>query len=164
MSAGEIFNALEKTWKVIEGNKPTADIKTARANAVPKVDDWTNLANAQGPRETSWYQKMTNSLPVSWGDIVIDFDLRLRYTYGATYNGGGLYIPNIWIDIEDTYVAWFHDLKLTLVAKDPENAGTDKAPLARIPITITGTLESPKALIHVERGYMIWGNGRLDVL
>jgi len=124
MSAAEIVNMLDTAWKVIKDGKPSSDITRARANAVPKVDDWTNLVGAMGPRETRWYRKMTNSLPVSWGDIVVDFEVILRFTYGATYRGGGRYITNIWIDVSDSYVAWFHDLELSLEVKDPENAGS----------------------------------------
>ena len=164
MSAAEIVNTLEKAWKIIEDNKPSSKLSTARANAVPKVEDWTAISGAKGPRESRWYIKMTNSLPESWGDIVVDCEMFLRYTYGATYKGGGLYIPNIWIDVPDSYVAWFHKLELELIAKDPENAGSDTAPLARIPITISGKMESPKASITVQASFMVWGNGRLDVL
>ncbi len=164
MSAGEIVNMLEKGWKLIDDNKPSSSLQTARANAVPNVSDWTALEGAKGPRESRWYIKMTNSLPESWGDIVVDCDLHLRYTYGATYKGGGLYIPNIWVDIDDSYVAWWHTLELQLIAKDPENAGTAAAPLARIPITISGKMASPKTSITVQAAFMVWGNGRLDVL
>ena len=89
MSASEIVNKLETAWKIIEDNKPSSKLATARANAVPKVDDWTAISGAKGPRESRWYIKMTNSLPESWGDIVVDCELYLRYTYGATYKGGG---------------------------------------------------------------------------
>ncbi len=164
MSAGEIVNMLEKGWKVIEDNKPSSQLKTARANAVPNVPDWTSLEGAQGPKESRWYISMINRLPESWGNIVVDCDLYLRFTYGATYKGGGLYIPNIWIDIDDSYVAWFHTLELDLIAKDPENAGTASAPLARIPITISGKMVSTTTSITVQRAFMVWGNGRLDVL
>ncbi|MEP7203818.1 MAG: hypothetical protein ABI894_14475 [Ilumatobacteraceae bacterium] len=164
MSAAEIVNTLEKAWKIIDDNKPSSQITSARANAVPKVEDWTTVAGAMGPRETRWYRKMTNSLPVSWGDIVIDFEIILRYTYGATYRGGGRYITNIWIDVADSYVSWFHSLELTLEAKDPENAGSASAPLARIPISIRGKMESPKANITLQKGFMIYGDGRLEVL
>ncbi len=164
MGAADIVNTLDKVWKIIDDNKPTAEIATARANAVPHVGDWTSLAGAQGPRETSWYAKMTNMLPESWGDIVVDFDLRLRFTYGATYHGGGRYITNVWVDISEVYVAWFHSLDLHLIAKDPDNAGTETAPLARIPITVSGKMTSPRTSIVLERGYMLYGDGRLDVL
>jgi hypothetical protein len=164
MSASEIVNTLESVWKIIEDGKPSSDITRAQANAVPKVDDWTSLEGAMGPRETRWYRKMTNRLPVSWGDIVIDFEIVLRYTYGATYKGGGRYIPNIWIDVTDSYTAWFHSLELSLLAKTPENAGSATAPLARIPISIRGKMESPTTNITLQRGFMIYGDGRLDVL
>ncbi len=164
MSASEIVNTLEKAWKIIEDGKPSSEITRAHANAVPHVDDWTNLAGAQGPRETRWYRKMVNMLPASWGDIVVDFEVVLRFTYGATYRGGGYYIPNIWIDVTDSYVAWFHSLELSLEVKNPENAGTETAPLARIPISLRGVMESPRANITLQRGFMLYGNGRLDVL
>ena len=164
MSAAEIVNTLKDVWKIIEDNKPSAQLHTAQANAVPHVDDWTALAGAQGPLQREYYVKMTNHLPESWGDIVVDCDMHLYFTYGATYKGGGLYIPNIWIDVSDSYVAWFHKLELELIAKSPENAGSATAPLARIPITISGKMESPTTSITVQAGFMLWGNGQVDVL
>lgn len=164
MGASEIVNTLETAWKIIEDGKPSSDITSARANAVPHVDDWTNLADTRGPRETRWYRKMVNRLPASWGDIVVDFEIILRFTYGATYRGGGRYIPNIWIDVSDSYVAWFHSLELSLLAGSPENVGTETAPLARMPISLRGSMESPLVNITLQKGFMVYGDGRLDVL
>ncbi|MDP9465017.1 MAG: hypothetical protein M3P52_10360, partial [Actinomycetota bacterium] len=49
MSADTIVNAAKLAWEVIKDGKPSAEISSSTANAVPEVDDWQSLTDTRGP-------------------------------------------------------------------------------------------------------------------
>src|SRR5690242_16242695 len=98
MSAEEIFNAAKNVWKIIEDNAPSEEITKSTACAVPQVTDWQTLQGTRGPM---WI-RMPWQRMAAWpfdDYIVAEFTVALKWEYGATYRGGGAFIPNIWIEV-----------------------------------------------------------------
>ena len=145
-------------WTVIKDGEPSIDIKTARASVVPQVDDWQALAGTRGPKTTwiSWKK------PVSWpfqDYVFVEFEIRLKFDYGATYHGGGAFIPDIRVEVPHCYAGWSWNVDIGLVVHNASNAGTTQAPIARVPVTISGSVSTYEQTHHVEWGYTLFGNG-----
>lgn len=158
MSAETIVNVAKFAWDVIKDGKPTVDIGTFRANAVPQVDDWQALADTRGP---NWYRmKYHNSFMWPLDDYDhVQFEIVLKWDFGARYHGGGAFIPNIWVEVPECFVGFPWSVNIGLTAQNPTNAGEPGAPLARVPVTVKGTVGSGLELEHVEWGFVLFGNG-----
>lgn len=162
MSADTIVNAAEKAWKIFEDNAPSEEITRTTANAVPQVQDWQSLSGARGPMwiRQAWHRYC------AWpfdDYIVAEFTYELRWEYGATYHSGGLFIPNIWLTVPAYDVFWGQHIYLSMTVHNPTNASnTPNAPLARVPVTISGTARNSLRDLHIEWSYIIYGDGRWE--
>ena len=158
MSADIIQNVGKAAWTVIKDGEPSIDIKTATANAVPQVSDWQALSGTRGPM-TTW---MSWQKPVSWpfdDYVFVEFRILLKFDYGATYRGGGAFIPNIFVEVPSCYAGWSWHVDIGLTVHNPTNAGTTQAPIARVPVTISGTVSTYEQTHHVEWGFTLFGSG-----
>jgi hypothetical protein len=158
MSAKDIVNMAESVWKIIDSGRPSSEINGKTANAVPQVDDWQALQSPKGPK--NWWANPHRRVSWPFDDYVtVDCWIYLKWEYGATYKGGGAYIPNIWIEVPQCYVGWKSSLDVDLRVHNPTNDGTDTAPIARVPISVSGTLTNPLRSDRIEYSLIIWGNG-----
>lgn len=163
MSAETIVNMAEFGWKVISGRSASAAISKSTANAVPQVPDWQSLTNSVGPRSV----RMHHEVPFLWpldGYLHSDITIRLKWSYGARYKGGGAYIPNIWVEVPTCFVGWPWDADIDMICRNPENAsGPGEPPVARMPVTIRGSVGSGAEYYSVDWGMTIYGTGDVDV-
>jgi hypothetical protein len=162
MSADTIVNVAKAAWDVFKDDAPSADISGSTANAVPKVDDWQDLQGTRGPMwvRESW-QRMC-AWPMD-DYIVAEFSFYLKWDYGATYHGGGAFIPNIWIEVPSYDIFWGQHIFLSATVHNPTNASTiPNAPLARVPVTISGTARNSLRDLHIEWSYNLYGDGRFE--
>jgi hypothetical protein len=161
MSAADIINMAEKTWSIIEGGAPSSKINSSTANAVPHVDDWKSLVGSQGPK-TIWMRR-SNRVGWPFDDYVnVDFEIDLKFEYGATYHGGGGFIPNIWVEVPVCFVGWHYSIDVDIHIHNPTNANTETAPLAKVPVSISGTMSNPFWSSRVEWGFTLYGNGNWE--
>jgi hypothetical protein len=161
MSADTIVNAAKLAWDILKDGEPSADIQSSTANAVPKVDDWEAIqASAQNSHRFYYHRPFV--WPLDDYDH-IQFSIILRWDHSGRYRGGGAYIPNLYVNVTDLFVgyAWHADIRLT--THNPTNAGTDTAPVARLPITISGSVHSGLVTEHVEWDFVVLGDGRLEI-
>ena len=158
MSAETIVNMLKDAWPIIKDGKASAEIADARANAVPQVDDWKSLTDTRGPNGYRMKYSIGFVWPLDDYDHV-QLEIVLRWDVGARYRGGGAFIPNIWIDVPTCFVGYGWDVNINFTAQNPTNTGDERAPHARIPVTVKGTVSSGAELYHVEWGFVLFGNG-----
>jgi hypothetical protein len=158
MSADTIINAAKFAWDIIKDGKPSAEIGGSTANAVPQVDDWQSLTNTRGPNSYRMRYNRSFLWPLDDYDHV-QFEILLKWDFGARYKGGGAFIPNIWVEVPSCFVGWPWDANISLTAQNPTNDGDESAPHARIPITISGTVSSGAEHHIVQWGFVLFGNG-----
>jgi hypothetical protein len=159
MSADAIVSMGKLAWDIIKDGKASVEISSSSANAVPQVDDWQSLTNATGPNCYRMYYHRSFVWPLDDYDHV-QFEILLKWDFGARYKGGGAYIPNVWVEVPQCFAGWPWSVDIGLTAQHPTNAGDEKAPLARIPITIKGSVSSGAENHHVEWGFVLYGSGR----
>lgn len=158
MTHSELFNAGATTWQVIERGAPAAAIWSTTANAVPVVDDWQNLSGAHGPAAIT-LRRWTRTWWPFPGDVTVDFTVVVRFEYGARYRGGGLFIPNLYVEVPECSVGWRYDVDVDITVGTPENANTEDAPIARVPITIRGVVFNDFWSDSVDWSLTLWGDG-----
>ena len=159
MSWEHVVNLAEAGWKVVEENKPSADLDRSTANAVPEVDDWQALTGTQGPARLVWRYRFVNYL----GETAVDIQFDLKWEYAARYRGGGAFIPNCWLSVPTCDVHWMFSVDLALQARNPTNAGTDAAPNARLPISVYGTVSyGPFWTDNHQWDFTLYGNGQWE--
>lgn len=154
MSWDTVINAADTAWKIIQDGKPSSEVTRSNANAVPQVTDWSTLTDAQ----TTWVGRnltWTNYLGID----VVEISFRVYWEYGARYRGGGAFIPNCHITVMECSVAWGFDLDLNMRVHNPTNAGTERAPRARLPISIEGSVSSPLTSRTLGWEYVLFGDG-----
>lgn len=153
-----VINAASSAWKIIEGGRPSAALDGSTCNAVPKAEDWTSHTAPQGTNVISRVLHYTNGFNL---DVVL-LRLQLRWEYGSHYHGGGAYIPNCWISVPQCQVLWGYSLDLSMHVHNPTRAGTDTAPNARLPLTISGTVSTPFWSDTVQWDYVLYGSGQYE--
>ncbi|MDT4994225.1 MAG: hypothetical protein QOH97_4117 [Actinoplanes sp.] len=152
-----LANIASGAWHVIESNKPSHSLASNTCNAVPAgVSDPVNgLTGAQGPNSVTWALRSENAFSVDVVDIAFD----LRWEFGARYHGGGAFIPNCYLYVPRCSVLWGFEVDVQLHVHNPTNAGTESAPIARLPLTITGTVNSLIKSESVQWDFALFGNG-----
>jgi hypothetical protein len=161
VSADTIVNAAKFAWEIIKGGEATAEIGNSTANAVPQVDDWQALTDTRGPNVHRIHYSRLYLWPLD--DYVhVEFEILLKWQYGARYKGGGAFIPNLWIEVPQCFVGWPWNADISITAHNPTNAGEAGAPLASIPVTVKGTVGSGAEWHHVEWGFILYGNGGIS--
>ena len=160
MSVEHVINAASTAWKIIQDGKPSMEVSTNNANAVPGVSDWQSLTGAQGPTWVGRNLKWTNYLGID----VVEIQFRVYWEYGARYRGGGAFIPNCHVTVLRCDVAWGFDVNLHMRVHNPTNAGTAAAPRARLPISVSGSVSSPLTSRTVGYEYVLFGDGTFESL
>jgi hypothetical protein len=161
VSVGDLVNMAESTWKVIETGHPSAQIATSTANAVPAVADWQSLSGARGPKRV-WMQRENR---VGWpfdDHVNVGFTIEVNFEYGATYRGGGLFIPNIYVAVPECFVGWNYEVDVEIQVGRPTNAHTDAAPIARLPVRICGAVTNPVWSSPIDWRVTLFGNGHWE--
>ncbi|MBA2280941.1 MAG: hypothetical protein M3527_00235 [Actinomycetota bacterium] len=163
MSWEMVQNAAQAAWHVIKDGEPHQEISTHRANAVPAVDDWQDLGTGfYSPKKIRMTYEWPVNVPEFMGRYVyVDAEILLRFDYGATYKGGGAFIPSIWLEVPQAYTGWSWNLDIDVRFQPPTNAnpGDRSRPIARIPVTVSGTVSTYEHRQHLEWGFTLYGNG-----
>jgi hypothetical protein len=124
--AGETF------WTVLKDGKPTAEAHSDHFRAVPQGVDFTQLENAQlGTWDVEFWA--TNLYQVR----VVELKATVHFEYGATYNGGGAFLPSIMVDPTHVSVLWGFGADLDVKFGDPTNVGEHNKPIAAVELALT---------------------------
>ena len=158
MGYQEVTNAGTAAWQVIERGAPSPSIHSYTANAVPDVDDWQNLGGAHGPAAITLRRWTRTWWPFADG-ISVDFTIVLKFEYGARYRGGGLFIPNLYVEVPECFVGWRYDVDVDIAIGEPSNANTPEAPIARVPVAIRGVVFNEFWSDSVDWNLTLWGDG-----
>ena len=163
MSWEAVQNTGKAFWHVIKDGDPSAEVRDSRANAVPQVADWQDLGTGfYSPKSVAMTYQWPVNIPDWFGKyLYVDAKVVLKWDYGATYKGGGAFIPDVWVEAPVAYAGWSWDLNVDVHFHPPTNAnpGDRSRPIARIPCSVILTVETYEHSDRVEWGYTIYGNG-----
>ncbi len=159
--SGDAANIASTAWHVVESNKPSASLAVEHCNAVPAgmSDPVSSLTAAQGPNRLVW--RLTRQNYLDWDVVDIAFDL--RWEFGARHKGGGAYIPNCYLYVPHCNVLWGQTVNIQIHVHNPSNAGTETAPVARLPLTISGSVSNMLQSETVQWDFVLFGDGRYQI-
>jgi hypothetical protein len=164
-----VTNAIKEAWWLVEKSESVVNINADQANAVPDGADWTSdLTGAQGPNykdityKSSWY---------IWVPFADDIEsettvtMRVFWMYGAKYKGGGAFIPTARVEVVHLDPGYNNDIDISVSVGQPTNVGTDTAPNAALPLSITVKEDSmvPGQDNHETYTVMLYGTGHGQV-
>jgi hypothetical protein len=154
-----VLNVASAVWHVIESSKPSASLASNTCNAVPTGigDPMHSLTHTQGPNSVPWSLVARNS----FGDVV-DIAFDLRWDFGARHDGRGAYIPNCYLYVPRCSVGWGFDVDVRIHVHPPTNVGTERAPVARLPLTIGGAVSTMVAVRPVQWDFVLFGDGSYE--
>ena len=126
-----IVMAGAKVWNVIMDNRPTADLDSAYASAIPGFDfNWSNLKDW---RKVS--KKYRYTIDKKFQGRAVDITYEVAYYHGAIATPGteglkGHYIANFTVKPLDINLKWGWKVGLEVSMSDPMNVGTAAEPVA----------------------------------
>jgi|1185.fasta_scaffold291974_2 hypothetical protein len=158
MGADSIVNTLSAAWTLIKDNQPTAEIAATKCNAVPDVNDWQDLGPLSAPTPIAT-RFIKNISPLGFTNV--DCQLDLVYQYGATYKGGGAFIPALWITVDHCNVALLFNLNVSLrvISVGNANPGTS-SPISQLTVQITEHVTNHLGSSTKSADFMVFGDGR----
>lgn len=162
MGAETIVNTLSKAWDIIKEMEPHADVASNSCNAVPEVHDWTDLHEGHYNAAAWRHIKVVGIIDSLLNDGLsyVDVLYHLSYSFGASYKGGGAYIPNCSVNVERCHVEIPFNVNVKLTVLETNNAGTHKAPIAHLRVKLSETWTNHLASEARTRIYNLYGDGR----
>lgn len=157
----DIVNLGKQIWNIVEANAPVANVSTTTANALPKgITDWQQLTGWQTP-VTKTYETVFNNL---FGMTVIDFQYRVSFIPGGTYNGVGKYLANVTVAPQYVSVLWGYKFNASAAVPTLTNAGTADAPLAAADVNVQWTIDTVLKHIQQSAEYYLRADGQFAAL
>lgn len=157
-SLDDILNTALKLWKIIEANKPVADVKTQFAAALPKgVDSARELAGWHAPEGTV-YEVMAENV---YGQTVVEIRYQVLRTYGGSFQGKGRYLTAVTVEPLLVDVAWGYRLSLDASVPDSSvvNVGTHEDPVAGMMVRLGWSIVTPVQDSRGAYDYFVQGDG-----
>jgi hypothetical protein len=158
----DVANIASVAWHVIESNKPSVSVASSTCNAVPAgvPDPLSALSPALGANRVTWRLRLENAFTVE----VVDIEFDLRWEYGARFHEGGAFISSCYLYVPTCIVLWGFDVNIQINVHSPSNVGTATAPVARLPVTVSGSVNSLVNTHGVRWDFVLFGNGEYQAV
>jgi hypothetical protein len=156
-----IENIGQSVWNFIQANRPSVDIQTNFANAVPTgITDWTQLEGWQDPVSNCYQITYKNGFDMT----VVSFTYCVVFTPGGDYNGTGQYLNHIQIIPSDINVDWGYTLNAVTSISSVINAGSHSNPIAAAEVHMKYIISTSIKKDSVENVYYVKGDGSFTSL
>jgi len=129
----------QKVWTIVKDGQPVHQTQWAAAAALPLgVTSWAEMSGWQAPQARVLRYQYTNV----YGMTVIDFQVRVTYTYGGSYDGQGAYLTGVSVQPLSVQTAWGYTLNAKANVLNAVNMGSLAAPLAGMEIGVYWSIET----------------------
>jgi hypothetical protein len=166
-AATEVVNTAGAVTKLLDKNSPAVTANHLCATAIPKDMDPMSSPVAGTNRFSRWYIQGWDFFGEGYSS---QCKLNFSFAYGATYNGGGAYIPSVscWVTdvaIPEMYVPWPQHLDITFEADSPytQDAGGGRI-VAYLPFHIKMFESTPADNASNTWSYILHGDGTKEAL
>lgn len=157
ISISQILNFGSKLWKLVEKNKPVSNLTTVTANALPANTDgnWLSLENWSEPRGRIYSVTYKNL----YGIEVVNFDYRLTFTPGGSYQGSGQYLSNVAVNPQNLSVSWSYNVDATAKVVNVLNARSKANPLAGMEVLVDWRVKTVVKDMRSSTSFFVKGDG-----
>ena len=163
VSIEKIVNIAEKIWNMVVSNKPSVNVDSKYAVALPMgVSSPSQLSGWSKPRSylLSFYFENL------YGIDVINVSYKVTYVYGGNYNGKGKYLAAVWAIPVSVDVMWGFTFNMQAYVPDSTvvNVGTTQNPIAALQLNVSWSASSVLKQIDGTGVYYIQGDGYFEEL
>lgn len=153
----QVINFGSKLWKLIEDNKPVVQATSVSANALPAGTEgnWLALENWQNPRGRIYSVTYKNL----YGMEVVNFDYRLLFSPGGSYNGQGQYLSNVSVNPQNLSVAWGYNVEADAKVVNVLNTGSKASPVAGIELLVGWKIKTVLKDMRSSTSFFVKGDG-----
>ena len=157
----DIVNIGKQIWNIIEANQPVANVTMNSASAVPEgITNWQDLAGWEAPQTKTYETTCTNG----FGMTVVDFQYRISFIPGGTYNGRGKYLANVTVEPQNVTVAWGFKFNAQATVPSITNAGTVRSPIAAANVVVQWSVDTVAQHQSQSAEYYLRGDGMFEEL
>lgn len=136
----EIINAGLEVWNLIEQGRPSGQLQSSEASALPQSMEAREFIQGwQGPVINEYRLVYRNKL----GIHVVDFRFSLSFLYGGHIEGKGRYLKSIRVIPVHVQTLWGYKTSARASVPSLVNLGSHDAPIAGAEILIHITVASP---------------------
>lgn len=163
VSLEKIVNIAEKVWNMVSSNKPSVNVDSKYAVALPMgVSSAAQLSGWSKPKSylLSFYFENL------YGIDVINVSYKVTYVYGGNYNGKGKYLAAVWAIPVSVDVMWGFTFNMQAYVPDATvvNVGTTQNPVAALQLKVSWSASSVLKQIDGTGVYYIQGDGYFEEL
>jgi hypothetical protein len=154
----KISNIARKVWKLVEANRPVANVSSQYAVAYPAgITSSSQLSGWSRPRIYTYGFYAENL----YGGIMINARYDVTFMYGGSYEGKGRYITAATVIPTVAEVAWGYTFTMDASVPDSTvvNVGTDQYPVAALQLKVAWKMAT---VLKESRGtslYYMQGDG-----
>lgn len=159
----KIVNIAEKVWNMVVSNKPSVNVDSKYAVALPMgVSSPAQLSNWSKPRS----YLLSFGFENLYGMDVINVSYKVTYVYGGNYNGKGKYLAAVWAIPVSVDVMWGFSFNMQAYVPDATvvNVGTTQNPIAALQLKVSWSASSVLKQIDGTGVYYIQGDGYFEEL
>jgi hypothetical protein len=156
----------EAIYSLVQKGKPTNVTEYAPISVVPRdpmTKEYADPFDLEGfsmPVEKSFVAKVKNGS----GKEVVNFNYKVIYSYGGSYNGAGKYLTNVIIVPGSIKTSFGWDFNATMKLSGIMNHGTKADPVAGVMVTVKYQMNSWSSAFERNDTIHITGNGELKTL
>lgn len=160
MDLSNIVDVAQLVWNIVEENKPTSNVSSDTANAVPQGVAWNDIAGWSAPQSRLYHVTFKNGFNVN----VVDFTYRVVYFYGGNVGGKGHFLNGVAMVPSDISVDWGFNFSAQAKVSSITNAGTVDDPTAAMEIQMQWSVSSVIKTITQSQSYYIQGDGQFQAM
>lgn len=153
---GDVISIGTKIWEIIEANRPVVTQNYSAVSALPNgAKTWADLDGWMEPTTHTYKLVYTNVYKMK----VVEFEYRVIYTLGGTFEGKGKYLSRVEIEPKILNVAWGYKFNANGMVLSVTNAGTKENPLAAMEVNMNWSVETVLKHMGQTVRYYIRGDG-----
>jgi len=157
----KVINIGKKIWEIVQAGKPTLNIRTDVATALPQGSRcWLDLQTWQMPEAKMYSASFRNG----FGMEVVKLNYRVLWLPGGSVDGVGQYIGYAAMVPADVSVSWGFSLNAQASVPSVFNMGTRAEPVAGMQMAMIYRVESPIKTIEQSQSYFVSGKGEFKSL
>lgn len=157
----QIVNMGKKIWAIVESGRPSVNIKTDVASALPEgVLHWGQLEGWKMPKVYTYRVVYKNK----FGIETVNFSYRITQTYGGGYKGVGQYLARVAIVPDQVKVAWGYSFNATASVPLVFNSSTSESPVGAAEMMIDWEVKTATQYHRQSELYYLDGTGAMSVL
>lgn len=157
-STRDLLNGAALVWQVIEAGRPSANVETQSAQALPKGVAWTQLSGWQGPAVQRFEIVFKNWLGVE----AVKMRFRLQFVHSGEYRKKGHYLTAVALIPEGVTALWGYQVNASVSVPGLYNLGSDRDPVAGLWLALNWKIETTLASKAFSRGFLVRGDGRVS--